>query len=183
MTSWNFSPASDRRGLDSRSVARHLVTVRSFFKFLVVDGIVRNDPTTNLQLPKIRQTLPSFLSVKEIEKLLALPDLKTPLGLRDRALLDVLYSCGLRVTELVSLRFETSILNLAAFAVIGKGDKERSFPLPKALDSVVTYMKDARPTLLRSRRRAKLTSNFLNRQGCQLGRAEVGKFWPPTDVR
>ena len=79
-----------RRGLDSRSVARHLVTVRSFFKFLVIDGIVRNDPTTNLESPKIRQSLPSFLSVKEIEKLLALPDLNTPIGLRDRALLDVL---------------------------------------------------------------------------------------------
>jgi integrase/recombinase XerD len=167
-----------RRGLDSRSVARHLVTVRSFFKFLVVDGIVRNDPTTNLESPKIRQTLPSFLSVKEIEKLLALPDLNTPIGLRDRALLDVLYSCGLRVTELVSLRFDNVDFELGCVRCIGKGDKERLVPIGrKALDSVVTYMKDARPALLRSRRRAKLTNAiFLNRQGGQLGRVGIWKI-------
>jgi len=167
-----------RRGLDSRSVARHLVTVRSFFKFLVVDGIVRNDPTTNLESPKIRQTLPSFLSVKEIEKLLALPDLKTPLGLRDRAILDVLYSCGLRVTELVSLRFDNVDFELGCVRCIGKGDKERLVPIGrKALDSVVTYMKEARPALLRSRRRAKPTNAiFLNRQGGQLGRVGIWKI-------
>jgi integrase/recombinase XerD len=167
-----------RRGLDSRSVARHLVTVRSFFKFLVVDDIVRNDPTTNLESPKIRQSLPSFLSVKEIEKLLALPDLKTPLGLRDRALLDVLYSCGLRVTELVSLRFDNVDFELGCVRCIGKGDKERLVPIGrKALDSVVTYMKDARPALLRSRRRAKPTNAiFLNRQGGQLGRVGIWKI-------
>jgi integrase/recombinase XerD len=167
-----------RRGLDSRSVARHLVTVRSFFKFLVVDDIVRNDPTTNLESPKIRQSLPSFLSVKEIEKLLALPDLKTPLGLRDRALLDVLYSCGLRVTELVSLRFDNVDFELGCVRCIGKGDKERLVPIGrKALESVVTYMKDARPALLRSRRRAKPTNAiFLNRQGGQLGRVGIWKI-------
>jgi integrase/recombinase XerD len=167
-----------RRGLDSRSVARHLVTVRSFFKFLVVDDIVRNDPTTNLESPKIRQTLPSFLSVKEIEKLLALPDLNTPLGLRDRALLDVLYSCGLRVTELVSLRSDNVDFELGCVRCIGKGDKERLVPIGrKALDSVVTYMKDARPALSRSRRRAKVTNAiFLNRQGGQLGRVGVWKI-------
>jgi integrase/recombinase XerD len=167
-----------RRGLDSRSVARHLVTVRSFFKFLVIDGIVNNDPTTNLESPKIRQTLPSFLSVKEVEKLLALPDVRTPLGLRDRALLDVLYSCGLRVTELVSLRADNIDFELGCIRCIGKGDKERLVPIgKKALESVVTYIKDARPALLRSRRRAKLSNAiFLNRQGGQLGRVGVWKI-------
>jgi len=174
----DFLSSLYRRGLDSRSVARHLVTVRSFFKFLVVDGIVRNDPTTNLESPKIRQTLPSFLSVKEIEKLLALPDLNTPLGLRDRALLDVLYSCGLRVTELVSLRSDNVDFELGCVRCIGKGDKERLVPIGrKALESVVTYMKEARPALLRSRRRAKLTNAiFLNRQGGQLGRVGIWKI-------
>ena len=174
----DFLSSLYRRGLDSRSVARHLVTVRSFFKFLVIDGIVNHDPTTNLESPKIRQTLPSFLSVKEVEKLLALPDLNTPLGLRDRALLDVLYSCGLRVTELISLRADNIDFELGCIRCIGKGDKERLVPIGrKALDSVVTYIKQARPALLRSRRRAKLSNAiFLNRQGGQLGRVGVWKI-------
>ena len=174
----DFLSSLYRRGLDSRSVARHLVTVRSFFKFLVIDGVLQNDPTTNLESPKIRQTLPSFLSVKEVEKLLALPDLNTPLGLRDRALLDVLYSCGLRVTELISLRADNIDFELGCIRCIGKGDKERLVPIGrKALDSVVKYIKDARPALLRSRRRAKLSNAiFLNRQGGQLGRVGVWKI-------
>jgi integrase/recombinase XerD len=174
----DFLSSLYRRGLDSRSVARHLVTVRSFFKFMVVDGIVRNDPTTNLESPKIRQTLPSFLSVKEVEKLLALPDLNSPLGVRDRALLDVLYSCGLRVTELISLRPDNIDFELGCIRCIGKGDKERLVPIGrKALDSVVTYIKQARPRLLASRRRAKLSNAiFLNRQGGQLGRVGVWKI-------
>jgi integrase/recombinase XerD len=174
----DFLSSLYRRGLDSRSVARHLVTVRSFYKFLVVDGIVNHDPTTNLESPKIRQTLPSFLSVKDVEKLLALPDLNTPLGLRDRALLDVLYSCGLRVTELINLRADNIDFELGCIRCIGKGDKERLVPIGrKALDSVVTYIKEARPVLLRSRRRAKLSNAiFLNRQGGQLGRVGVWKI-------
>lgn len=174
----DFLSSLYRRGLDSRSVARHLVTVRSFFKFMVIDGIVNHDPTMNLESPKIRQTLPSFLSVKEVEKLLALPDLKTPLGLRDRALLDVLYSCGLRVTELINLRSDNVDFELGCVRCIGKGDKERLVPIGrKALDSIVTYIKEARPILLRSRRRAKLSNAiFLNRQGGQLGRVGVWKI-------
>ena len=174
----DFLSSLYRRGLDSRSVARHLVTVRSFFKFLVVDGIVNNDPTMNLESPKIRQTLPSFLSVREVEKLLALPDVNTPLGLRDRALLDVLYSCGLRVTELISLRSDNIDFELGCIRCIGKGDKERLVPIGrKALESVVKYIRDARPFLLRSRRRAKLSNAiFLNRQGGQLGRVGVWKI-------
>jgi integrase/recombinase XerD len=174
----DFLSSLYRRGLDSRSVARHLVTVRSFFKFMVIDGIVNHDPTTNLESPKIRQTLPSFLSVKEVEKLLALPDLNAPLGLRDRALLDVLYSCGLRVTELISLRSDNIDFELGCIRCIGKGDKERLVPIGrKALDSVVTYIKEARPALLRSRCRAKLSNAiFLNRQGGQLGRVGVWKI-------
>ena len=174
----DFLSSLYRRGLDSRSVARHLVTVRSFFKFLVIDGIVNNDPTMNLESPKIRQTLPSFLSVKEVEKLLALPDLNAPLGVRDRALLDVLYSCGLRVTELISLRADNIDFELGCIRCIGKGDKERLVPIGrKALESVVKYIRDARPVLLRSRRRAKLSNAiFLNRQGGQLGRVGVWKI-------
>jgi integrase/recombinase XerD len=165
----DFLSSLYRRGLDSRSVARHLVTVRSFFKFLVIDGIVNNDPTMNLESPKIRQTLPSFLSVKEVEKLLEIPDLNTPLGLRDRALLDVLYSCGLRVTELISLRADNIDFELGCIRCIGKGDKERLVPIGrKALESVVKYIRDARPVLLRSRRRAKL-SKILAAYGRALG--------------
>jgi integrase/recombinase XerD len=174
----DFLSSLYRSGLDSRSVARHLVTVRSFFKFLVTDGIVNTDPTTNLESPKIRQTLPSFLSVKEIEKLLTLPDVRTPLGLRDRALLDVLYSCGLRVTELVSLRADNIDFELGCIRCIGKGDKERLVPIGrKALESVQKYMAEARPRLMRSRRRAKLSNAiFINAHGGQLGRVGIWKI-------
>ena len=104
--------------------------------------------------------------------------MNSPLGLRDRALLDVLYSCGLRVTELISLRADNIDFELGCIRCIGKGDKERLVPIGrKALESVVKYIQGARPVLLRSRRRAKLSNaNFLNRQGGQLGRVGVWKI-------
>lgn len=166
-----------RRGLDSRSVARHLVTIRNFFRFLVTDGVVENDPTVNLESPKIRHTIPSYLSVEEIDRLLALPDTRKILGMRDRALLDVLYSCGLRVSELVGLRMGDIDFQMGCIRCIGKGDKERLVPIGrKALESVEKYVREARPILMKSRKRAAPTTCiFINKQGGQLGRVGVWK--------
>jgi integrase/recombinase XerD len=167
-----------RSGLDSRSVARHLVTVRNFFRFLVTDGIVEHDPTMNLESPKIRQPLPTFLSMEEVDRLVSLPDTRTPLGLRDRALLDVLYSCGLRVSETVGLQVGDIDFQAGCIRCIGKGNKERLVPIGrKALESVEKYVREARPGLMKSRKRAVYSNAiFINRQGGQLGRVGVWKI-------
>jgi integrase/recombinase XerD len=167
-----------RNGLDSRSVARHLVTVRNLFRFLVTDGIVENDPTLNLESPKVRQSLPSYLSVEEIERLLALPNLKSPLGLRDRALFDVLYSAGLRVSEVIGLKLGDIDFQMGCIRCIGKGDKERLVPIGrKALEAVEKYVREARPQLLRSRRiQVPNPYIFVNRNGNRISRVGVWKI-------
>src|SRR6266576_1338415 len=93
-----------RQRLESKSVARHLVSLRNFFRFAQIQELIPEDPSANLESPKIRRSLPGYLRLEEVERLLALPDAKTPFGLRDRAMLEVLYSAGLRVSELVGLR-------------------------------------------------------------------------------
>ncbi len=93
-----------REKLESRTVARHLVTLRNFFRFAQIHDLIATDPTINLESPKIRRTLPGYLKLEDVEKLLNQPDQKTAMGIRDRAMLEVLYSTGLRVSELVGLR-------------------------------------------------------------------------------
>src|SRR5271155_5444835 len=88
------------RKLDSRSVARHLVTIRHLFRFAFTEGMIKEDPAANVQSPKFRQSLPDFLSVAEVDRLLAQPDVTSTLGLRDKAMIELLYSTGLRVSEL-----------------------------------------------------------------------------------
>src|SRR5580700_379204 len=90
--------------LESRTVARHLVTLRNFFRFAQIQESIASDPSIHLESPKIRRSLPGYLRLEEVDRLLAQPDAKTALGLRDRAMLEVLYSTGLRVSELVGLR-------------------------------------------------------------------------------
>jgi integrase/recombinase XerD len=116
-------------GLDPKSVARALVAVRGFFKFLVQDGHRKTDPSSNLEAPKSWQSLPRFLATEEVAKLLSAPDTATDLGLRDKAMLEVLYATGLRVSELVNLNTSNLNLNLGFLTVFGKGSKERAVPL------------------------------------------------------
>ena len=93
-----------RQKLESKTVARHLVTMRNFFRYAQLQELIAEDPTAHLESPKIRRSLPGYLRLEDVEKLLEQPDQKTALGLRDRAMLEVLYSTGLRVSELTSLR-------------------------------------------------------------------------------
>jgi integrase/recombinase XerD len=118
-----------KRGLNPKSIARTLVAVRGFFKFLLIDGHLKLDPTANLEAPKSWQSLPRFLTSDEVERLLNAPDASTVLGLRDKAMLEVLYATGLRVTELVSLATRSVNLDLGFLTVVGKGGKERAVPL------------------------------------------------------
>src|SRR6202035_1279254 len=108
------------------------------------------DPTENLESPKVRQTLPTYLRVDEVDRLLAAPDLATPIGLGDRAMLEVLYSTGLRVSELLNLRVGDLDMRAGCLRCIGKGDKERLVPVGrKAIGLVDKYLREARPELLR----------------------------------
>jgi integrase/recombinase XerD len=164
-----------REKLESRTVARHLVTLRNFFRFAQVQELIITDPSLNLESPKIRRTLPGYLRLEEVERLLAQPDAKTAAGLRDRAMLEVLYSTGLRVSELIGLRVTDLDAKVGCIRCIGKGDKERIVPAGrKALGIVEKYLREARPRLL-----AKGVAShalFVNRRGNSLSRVGVWKI-------
>jgi integrase/recombinase XerD len=165
-----------RQKLESRTVARHLVTLRNFFRFAQIQELIAEDPSLNLESPKIRRSLPGCLRLEEVEKLLARPDEKTPLGLRDSAMLEVLYSTGLRVSELVSLRVMDVDRATGCIRCIGKGDKERIVPIgKKALSLVERYLRDARPKLV-GKKQPQAPTLFINRRGGPLSRVGVWKI-------
>jgi len=146
----DFLSSLYKEKLDSRSVARNLVSMRALYKFALQEEMVQLDPTENLESPKIRSSLPTYLRVDEIDKLLQAPDLSTPLGLRDRAMLEVLYSTGLRVSELVNLRMADIDVRIGCVRCIGKGDKERLVPIGrKAIEAVDAYLAHGRPKFAR----------------------------------
>jgi len=172
----DFLASLYRQKLESRTVARNLVTMRSFFRFTLVQELRTDDPCLNLESPKIRRSLPGYLRLEEVEKLLAQPDEKQPLGLRDRAMFEVLYSTGLRVSELVGLRVMDMDRAAGCVRCIGKGDKERIVPIgKKAIALVERYLRDARPKLLGGANKANVTMMFINRRGGPLSRVGVWK--------
>ena len=174
----DFLASLYRQKLDSRSVARHLVTVRNFFRFAVAEGAVPADPTLTLESPKIRRSLPGYLRLEEVDRLLEQPDLRTPFGVRDKAMLEVLYSTGLRVSELVGLRVGDLEMKMGCLRCIGKGNKERLVPVGrKAIEAVQNYLSEARPLLLRKRRPGPTAPYlFINRLGGKLSRVGVWKI-------
>jgi integrase/recombinase XerD len=160
------------RGLAPRSVARLVAAVRGFYRFLVLDGTLEGSPADDLHPPRAWPALPKFLSLDEVDALIAQPDPGTPLGCRDRAMIELLYATGLRVTELVSLRLADLHLDEQYLTCIGKGSKERLVPIgEQAADWLDTYLRTARKTLLEGRASPRL---FLNARGGPLSR--VG-FW------
>jgi integrase/recombinase XerD len=164
-----------RLNLESRTVARHLVTLRNFFRFAQVQDLITTDPSINLESPKIRRSLPGYLRLEEVERLLEQPDSTTALGMRDRAMLEVLYSTGLRVSELIGLRVSDLDSKVGCVRCIGKGDKERIVPVGrKALVMVEKYLRDARPKLLGKLRGS--PTLFVNRRGISLSRVGVWKI-------
>jgi integrase/recombinase XerD len=165
-----------RQKLESRSVARNLVTLRNFFRYAQVEELVTSDPSINLESPKVRKRLPGYLKLPDVERLMTQPDQKTPLGLRDRAMLEVLYSTGLRVSELTGLRVADVDMKVGSVRCIGKGDKERIVPVGrKALGMVEKYLRNARPQLVVTKT-APTTALFLNRRGKGLTRVGVWKI-------
>jgi integrase/recombinase XerD len=163
-----------KRRLDSRSVARHLVTIRHFFRFSLLEGYIKEDPAATIESPKFRQSLPYFLSVEEVERLLAQPDTSSAIGLRDKAIIELMYSTGIRVSELAGIRVGDLQLDAGCLRCIGKGNKERLVPVgKKALAVVEAYMKKSRPELLKDNASANL---FLNQRGRPMDRVMIWKM-------
>lgn len=160
-------------GLSPRSVARAVACVRGFYKFVAVERKLLQNPADDLRSPRAWPSLPKFLSLEEVDTLLSQPDTSTPRGLRDKALIELLYATGLRVSELVSLRAGDLNLEDGYLTCVGKGDKQRMVPMgQEASDWVRRYIREGRAALLKKRQSPWL---FINaRNGGALSR--VG-FW------
>jgi integrase/recombinase XerD len=159
-------------GLAPRSTARAVACVRGFYKFLVRDRRIARNPAEDLRAPRSWPALPRFLSVDEVDRLLAQPDVNTARGLRDRAFIELLYATGMRVSELVALRPPELNLEAGYLVCTGKGGKQRLVPIgDEAAVWVARYQRDARPALLKGRTSPRL---FVNTRGAGLSR--VG-FW------
>ncbi len=140
------------RELSSRTIARHLSALRSFCKYLLTEGLIAGDPTEHLTSPKQWQNLPKFLNRDQVEKLIAAPDLAKRSGLRDRAMLELLYATGIRVSELIAVRTAGVDMQLGVIRVTGKGNKQRLVPVhTAAIAWIGKYMAEGRPGLLKGR--------------------------------
>ena len=138
------------KGLKARSTARSLSCLRALYRFLLREKIVSEDPTLRVENPKLGRPLPDTLTEGDVEKLLAAPDIKTTIGMRDRTMLEVLYACGLRVSELTGLRLSEINLRQGVIRIVGKGSKERLVPMgEEAIDWVTRYLDGARKELLK----------------------------------
>jgi integrase/recombinase XerD len=161
-------------GLSPASIRRGISAVRTYFKFLMADGVVARDPSERLETPKRWRTLPEVLSVAEIERLLAAPSLDDPLVFRDRAMLELAYGAGLRVSEWITLGIRDLILEEKLVRVFGKGSKERLVPIGRsAIGAVATYIRELRPDLEKGQGKGIL---FLNARGEPLTRMGAWKI-------
>ncbi len=160
-------------GLAPRSVARAVACVRGFYRFLLLEKRITRDPAGDLRSPRAWPALPKYLDLAQVDRLLAQPDTGTPRGLRDKALIELLYATGLRVTELLSLKPGDLSLDAGYLTCIGKGDKQRIVPLGhEAADCVRRYLAEGRPALLKTRKTPWL---FVNAKGG--GRLSRVGFW------
>jgi integrase/recombinase XerD len=139
-------------GLGSRSIARHLATLRNFYSFLLREGHIESDPMEFLRSPRQWQTIPKFLNTEDINRIIGAADTTRPNGLRDRAMLELLYATGLRVTELCRLAVADVNVELGVLRATGKGNKQRMVPIGRAAQTAVEeYVRVGRPALLKGR--------------------------------
>jgi integrase/recombinase XerD len=172
ITVMTFMQRLQKRGLSLRSITRAIVALRGLYRFLSQEGYLAVNPLEDMELPKLRSTLPHVLSVQDMERLLAQPDAGLPRGIRDGAMLELLYATGMRVSELVTLPTSGVNLEMGVVSVKGKGGKERICPIGEmAMDRVRTYLEQARPAFLKGRESPYL---FLNNRGSRLSRQG---FW------
>ncbi len=161
-----------QKGLGSKTVARKLSSLKSFFRYLVFKSIIPNDPSSEVETPKLLKSIPKSISEKEVEALLAAPDEKTDIGLRDKTMIETLYSCGLRISELTNLELLNLNLRQGVIRVIGKGQKERLVPMGDQLIGLLElYISSSRKNLLNKRHSDFL---FLSTRGQKMTRQS---FW------
>ncbi|MFQ5583437.1 MAG: site-specific tyrosine recombinase XerD [Calditrichia bacterium] len=175
MTVQNYSELLWRLGLSAGSVARSFSAMRGFHRFLMAEGISKENPTELLETPHLSRKLPEVLSIDQISKLMEAPDVEQPMGIRDRAILEIFYGCGLRVSEVIDLRLENVFTDEGIIRVIGKGNKERVIPVgEEAVFWLENYLGRVRPLLSRG-----ITSRsqvFLNRFGKPVSRMGIWKM-------
>jgi integrase/recombinase XerD len=160
-------------GLGSRTIARIISSIRGYYKFLRLEGLRTDDPTELLESPRQVKSLPDVIRQQDVNLMLGTIDIKTPGGLRDRALFELIYSCGLRISEAAALSFDSLYLKERFIRVLGKRRKERILPFGKdALDWLERYLAEGRPALEKGRRSERV---FLNRAGKGISRKGVWK--------
>lgn len=168
----NYAEQLNRVGLAANSVARNFSSLRSFHKFLILENVTGHNPTEFLETPRLDRRLPEVLTIAEVIRILEAPDVEIPVGLRDRAILEVLYGAGLRVSELINLKIEDVFFEENVLRILGKGDKERVTPLGgEALHWLKYYLGITRPMVakgLESRSQV-----FLNRFGKPFSRMGI----------
>ena len=163
---------SSMKGRTARTMARHLSSLRSLYGYLVREGITKHDPGARIEAPKLGRQLPKFLTEAEVDALLNAPDTGNSLGLRDKAMLEILYATGLRVTELIGLQSGQVNLRQGVVRVLGKGNKERLVPLgEESIEWLDRYLQDARSELLKE---SICDTLFLTRRGTVMSRQA---FW------
>ena len=159
-------------GLSARSQARIISGIKQFYTYLLLENLVSSDPSELLEQPKIGRKLPEVMSIEEIDQLIRANNLESPEGYRNRAILEVLYSCGLRVSELVELKFSDLFYDEGFVRVIGKGNKERLVPLSKSVErEIQKYVEKTRSTL--KIKAGNENFIFLNRRGSKLTRVMI----------
>jgi integrase/recombinase XerD len=166
--------AEKKTQLSPRSLVRNLVSIRMFYRFLVTEGKIDSNPARLMGIPKMYRYLPDILSRDEVEAFLLQPDTQTVLGKRDKAILELLYATGLRVTELISLKMIDINLEVGFIRTIGKGSKERIIPMgTKAMDSLKEYLTDSRPSFPK---KEEFPYIFLNSRGRPMTRQGLWKI-------
>lgn len=172
----HFLQSLEEKNLIIISRTRYLHSLRALFKFLSASGFVDNNICENIDMPKIRRTLPHTLSYQDIVKILEQPDISTPSGLRNRAMLELLYACGLRASEIINIRQRDILFDIELVRVFGKGSKERIVPIGgSALHWVQEYQRIARPIFMKT---SVPTDDFLflNKNGRKITRMSVWNF-------
>ncbi len=170
----NFMLAQRDKGIAPNSVARRLAAIRMFHRFLTRERILKTDPSTLIDSPKLWKRVPDTLTVNEVEALIAQPDLRNTQGIRDKAILETLYATGMRVSEAVNLKKDNVNLDISFLRCIGKGNKERIIPLgKKAVASIIRYLKVSRPDLLKNKESEFF---FVNRFGKKISRQSLWKI-------
>lgn len=162
-------------GISARTIARHISSIRSFHQFLLREKLAERDPTVHLEMPQIEQKLPRVLSIQDVEALIQAPNRNKPQGVRDTAMLELLYGTGMRISELIGLNLEDVHLTMGFVRVFGKGGKERIVPLGKsAVAAIDLYLQNARSALQGTY--PKTDAFFINRRGKRLTRQGCWKL-------